>query len=124
MPGLPYDQLQKKQQELIRKMVDGSVFVASTSADPIASLTDTDKLLKPLPAGYEDVGWISDDGAQFSRNVETSDITSWGSVEPTRTDITGDVTTLQIACQETRRATIGLYSGADMSDVKPDPQSG
>lgn len=125
MAGVVYDDLQRKQQQLIRKMVDGSVFVGPSTAEPITSLTDpADKLLKPLPAAYEDVGWLSDDGAQFGRDVETSDITSWGSVEPTRTDITADTTTLQIACQETKKTTIGLYSGADVRNTRANPATG
>jgi hypothetical protein len=125
MAGVGYDELQRKQQQLIRKMVDASVFVAHADAQPIGALTDpADKRLRQLPAGYDDAGWLSDDGAQFSRDVKTSDVTSWGSVEPTRTDITADTTTLAIACQETKRTTIGLYTGADLRGVKPDPVTG
>jgi hypothetical protein len=124
MTGVSYDDLQQKNAALIFKALQGSVFVGPSSADPIVSLTDTDKLLKALPAGYEDVGWTSDDGAQFSRNVDTSDITGWGSVEPLRSDVTADTTTLQLECLETRKTTIGLYTGADMSAVTPDATSG
>lgn len=124
MAGVAYDALQEKKTELIRKMTDGSVFVAPSTADAITSLTDTDKLLKTLPADYEDIGFTTDDGAQFSRDVTTSEITSWGRVEPTRSDITSDTTTLQIAMQETKKATIGLYTGADMSAVTADATTG
>ena len=125
MTGVAYDSLQQKKTELIRKMTDGSVFVAPLTSQPITTLTDpTDKLLAALPAGYEDVGYINDDGAKFSRDVNQSDITSWGATEPTRSDITSDVTTLQIAMQETKKTTIGLYSGADMSEITADPTSG
>ena len=123
MAGVAYDDLQQRNAALIFKALQGSVFVAPSSAAAITSLTDTDKLLKALPDGYEDVGWTSDDGAQFSRDVDTSDITGWGSVEPLRSDVTKDTTTLQIACLETKAATIGLYTGADMSAVTPDATS-
>lgn len=125
-----YETLKNKQNHLIRKALDGSVFVAPITAIAVTDLTTYTAGppvvvdLTALPAEYEDVGWISDDGAQFSRDVETSDVTSWGSVEPTRRDITSDTTTLAIACQETKKATIGLYSGADMDAVVPDPDSG
>ena len=125
MAGSSYDALQTKKNQLIRKALNGSVFVAPTSSTAITALTDsTDKLLKTLPTGYVDLGWLSDDGAQFARDTDTSDVTSWGSTEPTRSDVTKDQTTLQVACQETRLETIGLYMGVDMSGVTPDATSG
>ncbi|WP_289008951.1 hypothetical protein [uncultured Thermomonospora sp.] len=125
MAGNAYDDVQQRNAALIFKALQGSVFVAPYSAAAITTLTDpADKLLAPLPQGYEDVGWVSDDGAQFGRDVETSDITGWGAVEPLRSDINSDVTTLQIACLETKKATIGLYTGADMSTAVPDSTSG
>lgn len=120
MPGASYDALMEKKQNLIRKARKGSVFAAPRSAELIETLTDpTDKLLMPLPAGYMDLGWINEDGAQFSTDIETSDVTSWGSVTPTRTDITQESTELQIACQETRLASIGMYVGVATSGITP-----
>jgi hypothetical protein len=124
MAGVSYDDLQQRNAALIFKALQGSVFVAPFGADAIVSLTDTDRLLKTLPADYEDVGWTTDDGAQFSRDVDTSDITGWGSVEALRSDVTKDSTTLQMEALETKKATIGLYTGADMDVVVPDPTSG
>ncbi|MCW2904926.1 MAG: hypothetical protein JWO67_7191 [Streptosporangiaceae bacterium] len=124
MTGVSYDTLQNRQQSLIRKMLEGSVFIAPITADPITSITDTDKLLKALPAGYDDVGWLSDAGANFERKVDAPEIKSWGSVEPTRTDIISDVTTLKLECQETKKATIGLGTGADMSGITADVTTG
>ena len=121
MAGVSYDNLQHRQQALIRKMIEGSVFIAPFSATAITTLTDTDKFLKALPAGYEDIGWLSDNGASLERKVDAPEIKSWGAVEPTRTDIISDVTTLKIECQETKKATIGLYTGADLTAVTADP---
>ena len=124
MAGVAYDDLQQRNAALIMKTLQGSVFVAPSSADVITSLTDADKLLKELPAGYDDLGWMSEDGAQFGRDVDVSDINGFGSVEPLRSDVNSDVTTLQVSCLETKKATIGLYTGADMSTATPDPTSG
>ena len=124
MAGVTYDELQQRNAALIMKALQGSVFIAPYSATALTTLTDTDKLLKTLPDGYEDAGWTSSDGAQFSRNVDTSDITGWGSVEPLRSDVTSDVTTLQMELLETKSATIGLYTGADMTAVTPDATTG
>ncbi|EPD63177.1 hypothetical protein [Streptomyces sp. HGB0020] len=119
-----WETLKKHQNELIRKQLEGSTFIAPITSSAISTLTGADKALLALPAGYNDVGWMSDDGAQFSSDVSTSDVTSWGAVEPTRRDITSDVTTLQCVLQETNKQTIGLYTGVDMSAVVPDPTSG
>lgn len=80
--------------------------------------------LVPLPSGYGDLGWLSSDGAQFSRDVSTSEVTSWGSVSPTRTDVTSDTTTLTVTAQETKLLTIGLATGADLSNAVAAFQTG
>ena len=76
--------------------------------------------LAPLPVGYEDLGWLSNDGSQFSRDVSASEVTSLGSVSPTRTDVTADTTTMSVVGQETKKLTIGLATGADLSRRGPD----
>ena len=120
MAGMTADTFIETKRQLIRKMVRGVVAIADTTADAITQLTDdSDKGLMALPDGYEKLGYLTDDGAQFARNVDTSDITSWGETEPTRSDVTSDQTTLQVACQETKKATIGLYTGADMTASTP-----
>lgn len=123
--GSAYDELQDKKNQLIRKELDGSVFAAPYSADPITTLTDpVDRLLQPLPEGYFDLGWYSTDGVSMERSVEESAIRSSGSVDPTRTDITADTTTLAVQCQETNLQTIGLYTGAAWEAIQADADSG
>lgn len=124
--------LKQKQTELIRKALDGSVFlnpdlsalseIESLTIDSVA--TPGTPELQPLPAGYEDLGWLTGDGAQFSRDVATSEVTSWGSVSPTRTDITADTTTMSVTAQETKLLTIGLATGIDLSALTPDAVTG
>lgn len=80
--------------------------------------------LAPLPVGMDDLGWLTNDGAQFSRDVSASEVTSWGSVTPTRTDITSDSTTLTVTAQETKLLTIGMATGADLSAITPDVDTG
>ena len=127
-----YEALKNKQTELIRKALDGSVFLSSdlTVTGAIATLTTWREAvvgppaipagvdLAPLPVTYEDLGWLDTAGAQFSRDVASSEVTSWGSVSPTRTDVTSDTTTLSVTAQETKLLTIGMATGADMSQVK------
>ena len=83
-----YDQLKNKQSELIRKALEGSVFLASyTTALPTRLTAGDASQLVPLPDGFTDLGWVDKgDGATWSRSVDTSDVESWGAVEPTRSD--------------------------------------
>jgi hypothetical protein len=125
-----YEDLANKKNELIRKALDGSVFGAPVTADPIADLTTYTAGppvvvdLTPLPDGWDDFGWLTTDGAGFARDVSSSDVTSWGSVTPTRTDITADTTTLSFTMQETKALTIGIATGVDLAGVVPDADSG
>ena len=126
-----YDALKNKQTELIRKALDGSVFLAPVTADPIDALTEQTGVdpdfvigLAALPTDWDDLGWLTSDGAQFSRDVSSSDVTSWGSVTPTRTDVVSDTSTLTVVCQETKLLTIGLATGADLTAITPDVDTG
>lgn len=133
-----YEDLKNKQTELIRKALDGSVFLSDdlASASAITALTTFTPAsagppavpesidLAPLPASYDDLGWLTNEGAQFSRDVATSEVTSFGSVSPTRTDVTSDSTTMSVTAQETKLLTIGLFTGADLSALTTDAQTG
>jgi hypothetical protein len=125
-----YDTLKNKQAELIRKALDGSVFVADLAADPIAELTvavvgpPATVGLAPLPTDWDDLGWLTDDGAQFSRDVAASEVSSWGSVTPTRTDVTSDSSTLTVVAQETKLLTLGMATGADLASITADATTG
>ena len=127
---MSYEALKNKQTELIRKAIEGSVFIADVTAAAIADLTTYTAGppavidLTPLPADWDDLGWLSSDGAQFERDVSTSDVTSWGSVSPTRSDVTSDTSSLTVVAQETKLLTIGLATGADLAAVTPDVNTG
>lgn len=115
-----FDSIDTKKNELIRKSLDGAVYAGASDAAELTAevLFDPDTgELTALPEGYRGVGYLSDDGATFSRDTDSSDIMSWGSNEPTRSDVTQDTTTLQMACQETNRETIAAYVGVDPSTL-------
>ena len=114
-----FEALSDKKAELIRKPLAGGLWRAPITADPITELTGPDSLLLEMVQGYEDVGMLTNDGQQWAREVTTSDVQSWGENEPTRQDVTADSTSLTVAMQETKLATIGLGTGADLSAVVP-----
>lgn len=121
-----YEALKNLQNDLIRKALEGSIFIAPYTADmPTALTAGANAGLLPLPDGYEDVGWCDKgDGATWSRSVDTTDTESWGSVQPTRRDITGQTDGLKFTAQETKRSTIELYEGVDLSTVTPAATTG
>lgn len=126
----------EKKNELIRKATDGSLFIAEGTADLITTLTTytapvtgppavPEKIeLTPLPVNYNDVGWVTSDGFGTSRDVTNSEITSFGSTAPTRTDVVSDTTTLTGTMQETKLLTLGLATGADLAAIVADSDSG
>jgi hypothetical protein len=121
-----YDELKSLQNDLIRKALEGSVFLAPyAAAAPTALTSGANAALVQLPTDYEDVGWCDKGtGATWSRSVDTSDVTSWGSVEPTRRDITKETKGIKFIAQETKRKTIELYEGVDLSSVTPTATTG
>lgn len=113
---MPYSTLRDKKTELILKAREGSVFIAPATANGITNLTSGNSSdLAALPTGWEDLGWTTTDGVSYGRETETSDVNSFGSVEPTRSDITRDTITMSVTAQETKLLTLGLYTGADLT---------
>jgi hypothetical protein len=121
-----YDALQKRKNELIRKALEGSIFVAPDGNTlPTAMTTGASGDLLSLPDGFVDVGWVdSKQGATWARKPTVADVDSWGSLEPTRTDFTADDRSLQFTAQETKAITLELAEGVDMSTVVPDATTG
>lgn len=106
----------------IRKALAGAVFVKRyEDADPEVTQVWTTAGGLLVPAGYEDVGVLSKSSAlKLARDVNTSDVESWGFSQPSRRDITADVTTIQFTMQESKRIAMELHGGVDLSGVTPD----
>lgn len=123
-----YDEIKKLQNHLIRKALGGSLFLADMTADvwPSDPFAYTAAVVGPpaepakvdlveMPTGYEDLGYLTDDGIGQENEVSESSTTSWQSTTPTRVDITSDVDSLTVTAQETKLLTIGLLTGAQLS---------
>ena len=117
-----FDSVRTPNVKNIRKALAGAVFVKLwVSGDtPITKVwTATGGLL--IPTGYLDVGVLSKaSAAKFARDTNTSDTESWGYTTPTRRDITSDTTTCQFTMQESKRTSMELHGGVDLSAVVPD----
>lgn len=116
-----FDALQDHADSLIRKGLQGSIFVAPYSvSDEIDTLKDGTGLLA-LPTGYTDVGRITkDQGASWTRSVETSEVTSLGAASPTRIDVVSETRGLSFTMQESKRQVFELHEGLDLSAVTHD----
>jgi len=100
--------------ELVREGKVGGIFIASYTSPAISRtnlfVSTTGALQNALPSGYIALGDISPAGAAFTRSAKTTDIASWDSDSPARTDIFFDATTLTIEPQETNQGTISLFN--------------
>lgn len=106
----------------VRKPLEMGIFVKPwADADtPITTIWTATAGLT-VPAGYLPVGLTTkDDGATWSRDQETSDVESHGYAEPIRRDILSDVSGLEFTMQESKRTTMELYHGLDLSTVTTD----
>jgi hypothetical protein len=121
-----FSALSTRNSDLIRKTLDALVFVAPDDADPIVTLTaGSSGALQALPTGFEDVGWMDASNAvNLATGVTASPVDSFGSLYPTRSDITKMNQTVAITTQETKAVTMGLYSQVDMTSVTADPTTG
>jgi hypothetical protein len=115
--------LNMKKAELIRKALDAIVTIAPIASTVPETIVDATGASPVIPTGYEPLGWHSEDGLTWGREVENSDITSHGAVDPTRSDIRRITSTLGVTCQETNLQTIAAHLGIDLSSEQP-PSSG
>lgn len=109
------------------KALGGIIYVADTSvAIPSAFTTATTADLVQLVAtDWHKLGLLTKgEGITFSRDVNTETEESWGYNEPTRTDISTDVTSAAFTLQETNRRALELYDFVDLSAVTPDSTTG
>ncbi|QIG57682.1 major tail protein [Arthrobacter phage Shoya] len=106
----------------IRKILEMAIFVKPAEDDDTA-ITQVYVTATGLtiPTGYLPVGMVTkDDGATWTRDQESSDVTSYGYAEPVRRDIVSDVTGLSFTMQESKKTTMELFHGLDLSTVTTD----
>ena len=118
-----FSALAKRQGELIRKPLAGIIAVADMEVELAAEFALTEGASSQLVAltEYDQLGWVSkSDGLTFSSDIESSDVEAWGALEPTRSDITKDVTSAQFTCQETNKKVLEMYYNVDLTNVKGD----
>lgn len=111
-----------RQQKLIRKAQDAAIFAADESAAAIEAITNgAAGDLVSLPPAWRSLGHHTEsDGINWTRDVNSDDVRSHGSSEPTRRDISSDVTGLVVLAQETKMLSLEMFHNVDLSGVTPD----
>jgi hypothetical protein len=124
MPDL--ETIDKKQAELIRKVQAAAVFVGPLSSTiPTAFTTGATADLTALTAGYKPIGLVTkDDAYTWNRETDMAETTSHGRVDPTRRDVTSNVSSLSFSAQETNITNLELYHNVDLSTVTPTAVTG
>lgn len=98
--------------ELVRKALGIIVAVAPYSSAAITSILDsTNGNLAALPAGYVQLGRLTDDGASFARETEVSEIFGHASVNPARSDTRRAMKRMSLTLLEVRKKGLELAQG-------------
>lgn len=96
--------------ELARLGVTGALYVA-----PLGTTIPTG--LAAWGTGWEDVGYISDDGVTESLSEDKQEFTPWQSATPIRTEVTTSVQTFKATLWESKATTISLYYRVPEDDM-------
>lgn len=107
-----FEDVQAHNDDLVRKALGIIVAVAPYSTDAITSILDsTNGDLAALPAGYVQLGRLTEEGATFARETEVSEIFGHGSVDPARSDIRRAVKRTSFTLLEVRKKGLELAQG-------------
>lgn len=98
-----------KKRNLIRKSLDAVVLTAPIATALPTSILATSDLT--IPSGFKPLGWHTEDGLSWAREVENSELTAHGSTEPVRTDARRVNNTLEVTAMETNIQTLGFSIG-------------
>jgi hypothetical protein len=102
----------------VRKMTKLAVFTAPETVDPIETILDSSNQLV-IPDGYESVGHVArDPGATITPSLDISDLLGYNAGTPIRRDIVTRTTAVQFTGLETKRRTMELWKGQDLSAVQ------
>lgn len=116
MAAVTYEQVANWHTELIRRPNKGFVLVADMSTPiPTAFTSGVSSDFQAL-SNFTSLGLIAKDAPpSFKPDVKSNDIESWGALEATRTDILTRDLSVSFTAQETKKKTLELYSGIDLS---------
>jgi hypothetical protein len=106
----------------VRNVLAG-VSALGTSGFELAWVADTPGAVLPtdavtaLDTSFQSVGIVTADGVTGSNSIASTDIDAYGSFQPVRTLITGEVRTFAFTGEETNPVTLALKSRQKLADV-------
>lgn len=125
MAAVTFEQVANWKPSLIRRPNKGFVLYAPMSVPVPAAFTDGVSAEFQDLSNFKSLGMVDKAGAPtFRPEVESSDVEAWGALEPPRTDIISRKMTVSATLLETKRETLELHSGVDLSAITPDATTG
>lgn len=121
-----FSDLNVTKNQLIRRAKAGAVVIAEMDVAIPATLTTTSAatLVTLEPDDWKPFGWMTTEGVNYERTTESTDTNSFGSREPTRSDVMRDEISMTATAQETKLLTIGLSTGAELAAIKANATTG
>lgn len=113
--------LQKLHNDAILKFQVGAMFVADDTAPLVTAPFDVSGLLQALPAGYQSAGSTDTAGLAIGRAITVAEVNIWQSVQPARSDVTGDKYTVKVKCEEVNPVTLAINEGRKLSAISLTP---
>ncbi len=114
--------LQNLHTDAIFKFTVGAMFVADDDAPLVTAPFDSATgALQALPAGYQSAGSTDTGGLNIGRAISVDDLSIWQSVQPVRSDVTGDKLTIKVKCEETNPVTLAISEGKKLSEISLTP---
>lgn len=125
MPAVTYEQLANWKPSLVRRPNKGFVLIGDDDASIPASFTSGVSAEFQALTDFESLGLTAKDAPpSWTPEVESNDIEAWGSLEPPRTDIISRKMSVSTTLLETKRRSLELYGGLDLSAIEADATTG
>ncbi|HEX5119853.1 MAG TPA: fibronectin type III domain-containing protein [Pseudonocardiaceae bacterium] len=126
MAGVTWDSIFPGNSSLVRKVLYGSVLVRDYDpTNDFASWSPFDSTSGLLSStlltddGFQDVGFLDENGVSFDPTYSTADTTAWQTRQPLRTDVTADTEQAAIVALQSTPLTDALYNNVPLSTVSP-----
>ncbi|AHH98332.1 fibronectin type III domain-containing protein [Kutzneria albida] len=124
MAGAYWDSIFPGQSSQVRKALYGSVYIQDYSSsnnfanyspfDPSTGLLSSTLLTTD---GWTDLGYLDENGVEFTPQYSTADTNTWQSRQPLRTDVTNDVEQAKLMLLQSGPVADCLYWGLPLSSA-------
>lgn len=124
MAGVTWDSIFPGNPALVRKALYGSVLVQDYSAsNPFATYSPFDPTTGLLSStlltsdGWTDLGYLDENGVEFTPTYSVADVNSWQTRQPLRTDVTADTEQAKITAVQSTPVIDCLYNSLPLSSA-------